>query len=279
MLSPVLPGGTSDCPSRGSRRRTARTVRTASATQQQTANPASMAGTQWWSRVEAATAHENATRLATTSYTGATKRLLTTCATATTRPQAKVTERRNPTTSAIVLAASKPAPGTTRATAMRLTDVALPGEVREVRWSIEIGPDERREHQVTEGLVEHNQAASAAIRRRFEPDNLPARPVAAYAVDDAGNLLGGCVGSTVDVWHWLTVDTLWVDPSHRGEGIGRRLLASVEEQARERGCRWAKLNTWDFQAPDFYARYGYATYGQEIDFPPGHTNHLMRKEL
>ncbi|WP_457205627.1 hypothetical protein [Nocardioides sp. P5_C9_2] len=77
-------------------------------------------------------------------------------------------------------------------------------------WHIELGPDPGREDEVTEGLVTHNQEASAAIRRRFEPDNLPARPVAAYAVDDAGELLGGCVGSTVDVWHWLTTDLMWV---------------------------------------------------------------------
>ena len=40
-----------------------------------------------------------------------------------------------------------------------------------------------------------------------------------------------------------------------------------------------QLNTWEFQAPDFYARCGYVVYGRETDFPPGHTNHLMRKDL
>lgn len=146
-------------------------------------------------------------------------------------------------------------------------------------WRIERGPDEGREDQITTRLVEHNQEASAAVRRRFEPENLRSRPVAAYAVDDGGELVGGCSGSTVDVWHWLTVDVMWVRPSHRGEGLGRGLLAAVEEQARERGCRWAKLNTWDFQAPEFYARSGYHVYGRETDYPPGHTNYLMRKDL
>ena len=100
-------------------------------------------------------------------------------------------------------------------------------------WRIELGPDQRHEEAIIEGLVEHNQKSSRAIRRRFEPDNLPARPVSAYAVDDAGELLGGCVGSTVDVWQWLTVDMMWVRPSHRGQGLGRLLLTGVEEQARE----------------------------------------------
>lgn len=146
-------------------------------------------------------------------------------------------------------------------------------------WRIDVGPNPGREDEITERLVEHNQKASEAIRRRFEPANLQTRSVEAYAVDEEGELLGGCVGSTVDVWHWLTIDMMWVRPSHRGKGLGRQLLSAVEEQARERGCRWAKLNTWEFQAPEFYARCGYVVYGRETDYPPGHVNHLMRADL
>jgi GNAT superfamily N-acetyltransferase len=146
-------------------------------------------------------------------------------------------------------------------------------------WHLDRQPDERRQDEIAEHLVAHNQDASEAIRVRFQPGNLKARPAEAYAVDDSGTLIGGCVGSTADVWHWLIIDTMWVDPSHRRQGIGRELLGDVERQARERGCRWAKLNTWEFQAPGFYERLGYEVYGREIDFPPGHVNHLMRKVL
>jgi GNAT superfamily N-acetyltransferase len=148
-----------------------------------------------------------------------------------------------------------------------------------VTWQLERDLDARREDELTDHLVEHNRSASEAVRRRFEAENLKSRPVQAYAIDEAGQLIGGCVGSTVDVWHWLTVDTMWVDPSRRGEGIARALLEDVERQARERGCRWAKLNTWEFQAPGFYAHLGYVVYAREIDYPPGHVNHLMRKDL
>ena len=146
-------------------------------------------------------------------------------------------------------------------------------------WQLARDSDERRESELEARLVEHNRAASVVIRLRFERDNLHARPVQAYAIEEAGRLIGGCAGSTVDVWHWLTVDTMWVEPSRRGQGIGRELLAEVESQARERGCRWARLNTWEFQAPGFYERLGYVVYGREIDYPPGHINHLMRKDL
>jgi GNAT superfamily N-acetyltransferase len=146
-------------------------------------------------------------------------------------------------------------------------------------WHIETDAASEHEDELTTGLVEHNKSASEAIRQRFEPDNLRSRPVAAYAVDESGDLLAGCVGHTEDIWQWLTIDTMWVRPERRGEGLGRAVLEAVEEQARERGCRWAKLNTWEFQAPGFYLRCRYVEYGRETDYPPGHVNHLMRKEL
>jgi GNAT superfamily N-acetyltransferase len=150
---------------------------------------------------------------------------------------------------------------------------------RGVSWRIDTAPDAALEDELTSRLVEHNQAASEAVRRRFEPENLRARPVEAYAVDESGELLGGCTGRTEDVWQWLIVDTMWVRPDQRGGGLGRALLEAVEEEARGRGCRWAKLNTWEFQAPGFYGRCGYVEYARETDYPPGHVNHLMRKGL
>jgi GNAT superfamily N-acetyltransferase len=140
-------------------------------------------------------------------------------------------------------------------------------------------PDSAHEDATRERLIAHNVAASEAVRRRFEPQHLKAEPVAAYAVDDGGELLGGCVGRIEALWQWLTIDLMWVRDDQRGNGLGRELLTAVEEQARQRGCRWAKLNTWEFQAPDFYSRCGYEVYAREQDYPPGHVNHLMRKSL
>ncbi|MGN6576120.1 MAG: GNAT family N-acetyltransferase [Nocardioides sp.] len=155
-------------------------------------------------------------------------------------------------------------------------------------WRIETRADAELEDVLTGRLVEHNIAGSDLVRLRFEPGNLASRPVAAFALadgtadrsaDSRARLLGGCTGHTEDVWQWLTVDTMWVRPDHRGTGLGTALLTAVEDEARARGCRWAKLNTWDFQAPGFNEANGYVEYGRELDYPPGHVNHLMRKEL
>lgn len=146
-------------------------------------------------------------------------------------------------------------------------------------WELSVELDEHRSDVVRDRLIEHNMVASQAVRERFEPENLTARRVAAYAVAGDGTVLAGCVGQVEVVWHWLAIDLMWVDPTYRGTGLGRAVLSSVEDQARSLGCRWAKLNTWEFQAPGFYERCGYQVYAREVDYPPGHVNHLMRREL
>ncbi len=134
------------------------------------------------------------------------------------------------------------------------------------------------EDQLTERLVAFNQKASEAIRTRFAPGNLASEPVQAVVLDGE-ELVGGCVGRVERVWHWLTVDTMWVDERRRRSGIGAALLRSVEEQARALGCRWSEVTTFDFQAPGFYLALGYEEYAVKHDYPPGHRNHLMRKDL
>ena len=56
----------------------------------------------------------------------------------------------------------------------------------------------------------------------------------------------------------LYIEDLFVRPAHRGRGVGRELLRSLERQARELGCgrmEWAVLD-WNRSAIDFYRRFG-----------------------
>ncbi|MGF1552069.1 MAG: GNAT family N-acetyltransferase [Paracoccaceae bacterium] len=53
------------------------------------------------------------------------------------------------------------------------------------------------------------------------------------------------------------VRRLAVSPEARTGGIGRALMATAEDWARERGARAVFLDTFGFQAPDFYPRLGY----------------------
>jgi ribosomal protein S18 acetylase RimI-like enzyme len=80
-------------------------------------------------------------------------------------------------------------------------------------------------------------------------------------------------------WGYLHIDLLWVKEEHRRGGLGSRLLTKAEGEARARGARNAYLDTFSFQAPEFYERHGYKVFGELEAFPPGHKRFYLSKEL
>ena len=80
-------------------------------------------------------------------------------------------------------------------------------------------------------------------------------------------------------WGWLHVDLLWVEDGLRGRGYGHSLLQAVEDEARRRGAKNAYLDTFSFQAPDFYRQHGYQVFGELKDFPTGHQRYFLTKQL
>ena len=95
--------------------------------------------------------------------------------------------------------------------------------------------------------------------------------------DADGAVCGGLVGNSY--WNWLYVDTLWVAEASRGEGYGAKLLGEAEAEAIRRGCKNVYLDTFDFQAPEFYKNQGYKVFGELPDFADGHTRYFLTKRL
>jgi GNAT superfamily N-acetyltransferase len=121
------------------------------------------------------------------------------------------------------------------------------------------------------------------LRRRLYAHN-----VAATGIDD-GSLLVLSVRDEDDVlvaglygWTWGGtgfVDLLFVDADRRGNGLGSRLLAQAEDEARRRGCHQMLLSTHTFQAPVFYAARGYEERGRFPDYPAGEAQVMLAKRL
>ena len=102
------------------------------------------------------------------------------------------------------------------------------------------------------------------------------RALARVARRDA-EVIGGAVGRT-----WgsaCELQQLWVRADCRGAGLGRRLLTAFEAAAAARGCMMVSLETFDFQAPDFYAAQGYTTVWRNTAYPHGIVKHHMAKAL
>ncbi len=62
-------------------------------------------------------------------------------------------------------------------------------------------------------------------------------------------------------WSWIHIDYLWVAESERGRSLGSQLLAAAEKEALQRGCVGSQLDTFSFQAPEFYRKQGYTVMG------------------
>ena len=92
-----------------------------------------------------------------------------------------------------------------------------------------------------------------------------------------GEVMGGVIGETH--WNWLYISLMWVREDLRSKGYGRQLLTFAENEGRQRGANRAYLDTFSFQAPDFYRKLGYEVFGELREFPPGHQRYYMVKDL
>lgn len=88
-------------------------------------------------------------------------------------------------------------------------------------------------------------------------------------------------GINAIIYHWgiLYIDVLFVDESERGKKLGSYLLKKVEEEAKTLNVTLAHLDTFDFQAKDFYLNQGYYVFGTLVNCPPEHQRFYMKKVL
>jgi GNAT superfamily N-acetyltransferase len=89
----------------------------------------------------------------------------------------------------------------------------------------------------------------------------------AIFVREEGEVVAGISG-----WTWgdcCELQSLWVEPSLRGRGLGSKLLAAAETEAAARGCVQTVHFTYEFQAGTLYDRNGYTLVARVKDFPSG----------
>ena len=102
------------------------------------------------------------------------------------------------------------------------------------------------------------------------------RELAVFVRED-GRIRAGITG-----WTWgdaCEMQSLWVAPDLRGQGLGTRLLALAADEARTRGCTQIVCFTYDFQGPTLYERLGFEVLARVENFPSGSTAFWMRLPL
>jgi len=78
---------------------------------------------------------------------------------------------------------------------------------------------------------------------------------------------------------FVYVELLAIVPAARGKGIGKAILQEAEDWALERGAVAVYLDTYGFQAPDFYPRLGYEPMGTLVSDDPTRSRHFFQKRL
>ena len=98
-----------------------------------------------------------------------------------------------------------------------------------------------------------------------------------FLKDENNNIHGGILAYFDS--ESVFVDVVWVDENSRHQGYGTQLLSATENEGCKLGCRYATLDTWSFQAEEFYLKNGYERLGEIKNYYLHHSKIFLRKEL
>jgi GNAT superfamily N-acetyltransferase len=135
------------------------------------------------------------------------------------------------------------------------------------RISIEENPAWKSREFIDEQLGDYNAPFLADNRYDY---------FGIFVRDEAGATRVGLIGHLYA--GWLFINLLWVHAELRRTGIGSGLVAEAERRAIAFGCHSAYVDTFSFQGPDFYPRFGYEVFGI-LDYPPDHKRIFFKKRL
>jgi GNAT superfamily N-acetyltransferase len=103
------------------------------------------------------------------------------------------------------------------------------------------------------------------------------QPLSVYMSDQDGNIVAGLTGRTYG--GWMHIEYLWVSKPYRGKGLGTKIIMAAEKEARKRICKNSSVDTFNFQALDFYLKKGYEEFGTLHNYFGNATRHYLQKRL
>lgn len=122
-----------------------------------------------------------------------------------------------------------------------------------------------------DGIIEYNKSVGPMLAYP------PYEPLSIVIKDKGDEIIAGIL--TKSYLKCLFVELLWVSDKYRKSGIGSKLLLKVEKTAKEKGCKFIHLDTFSFQAIDFYKKYGYTVFATIDDYPDDTKRYFLKKYL
>ena len=125
---------------------------------------------------------------------------------------------------------------------------------------------------VLDGINSYNE--SKVNRVLPESKNL----IELIARNDFGEIIGGVIGN-VSYYACFMIHILWIRDDQRKTGLGSKLLKEAENEAKQKGATIVVLDTFSFQAEQFYLKNNYVPFGKIDNFPEGHYWVHLKKKL
>ena len=112
---------------------------------------------------------------------------------------------------------------------------------------------------------------------KIKRDMKPLDFFAYFIRDNQGEIVGGCAGD--NMYGGLFVGQLWVKEDLRRKGYGTQLMSLAEDLARKSQCRFITVNTFEWEALDFYKKLGYYVEFARHGFDKDSIFYFLRKDL
>ena len=137
---------------------------------------------------------------------------------------------------------------------------------------ITTNPNEQDAKTISQGIIDFNYSKIPDL----EPIEKEVK-FSVFAKNKTKNIVGGI--RAICFWNTLHIELLWLSESSRGKGIGKELIESAENFAKENGCEKVFVETTSWQAKPFYEKVGYKHIATLNDRPKGHSSHYLTKDL
>ena len=124
--------------------------------------------------------------------------------------------------------------------------------------TLETDPDPSLRSDILAPLIAYNESAGGPAHGGL---------LAVTVKNEEDAVVGGLWGRVG--YGFLFIELLALGPA-KGVGLGRKVMGLAEVEARRRGLVGMWLDTWTFQAPDFYPKLGFVEFGRITGYPPGH---------
>ncbi len=132
---------------------------------------------------------------------------------------------------------------------------------------VDYEPTEADNAIVREGIIAFNEKILGERDKAFS----------IFLKNDLGKVFGGIQAfmGTESIY----IDVLWVEGNLQKQGYGKKLLDAAEQEAVKNGCVFSAVDTFDFQAEEFYLKNGYERIGELKNCWLGHSKMFLRKNL